>query len=171
MVNEVGAGYNRYEYPSWSQVLGWFIFVLCIIPIPLVYLVNYIKEYRSIEVKEIVRRREKEEKRSIVPFLFSRFRSIRRRVTVCTRRRIMRRNRDFSRQSRKTIRLDSIGDQRKQPIITVDTLICELRRRPCRPSTNIPYRRRTDSSTNNFKMIWTICERRDSERVSILHSR
>jgi len=53
MENEASAGYEKYTYPPWSQILGWFIFILCIIPIPLVYLVNYIKEYRKIEVKEL----------------------------------------------------------------------------------------------------------------------
>ena len=54
MKNGSGGGFPAYEYPQWSTILGWFIFVGCIIPIPLVYLVNYIKEYRAIEVKEIV---------------------------------------------------------------------------------------------------------------------
>lgn len=65
MENEAAAGYEKYTYPSWSQILGWFIFILCIIPIPLVYLVNYIREYRKIEVKELVRiEKKRKEKKS-----------------------------------------------------------------------------------------------------------
>ncbi|CAM4833277.1 unnamed protein product [Rotaria magnacalcarata] len=39
-----GGGFPDYIFPRWSTILGWFIFVFCIIPIPLVFLVNYIKE-------------------------------------------------------------------------------------------------------------------------------
>ena len=47
MSNGAGGGFPAYEYPQWSSVLGWFIFAACILPIPLVYLINYIKEFRS----------------------------------------------------------------------------------------------------------------------------
>ena len=58
MENGAGAGYEAYIYPQWSTILGWFIFVLCIIPIPSVYLINYIKEYRTINVKELVNKKK-----------------------------------------------------------------------------------------------------------------
>ena len=43
--NNAGGGFAAYVYPQWSTIAGWFIFVFCIIPIPLVYLINYIREY------------------------------------------------------------------------------------------------------------------------------
>ncbi|CAF3041340.1 unnamed protein product [Rotaria socialis] len=43
-----GGGFPEYIFPRWSTILGWFIFVFCIIPIPLVFLVNYIKECLSL---------------------------------------------------------------------------------------------------------------------------
>jgi len=54
---KIGAsgGYEAYQYPQSSTILGWFIFIACIIPIPLVYLVNYIKEYQAIRLLKIVR--------------------------------------------------------------------------------------------------------------------
>lgn len=47
--NTGGGGFDAYVYPEWSTILGWFIFSLCIIPIPLVYVVTYIREYRSLK--------------------------------------------------------------------------------------------------------------------------
>jgi hypothetical protein len=55
MKNKAGAGFPDYEYPQWSTIVGWFIFAACILPIPLVYIVNYIKEFRAIRLREIVR--------------------------------------------------------------------------------------------------------------------
>jgi len=55
MKNGASAGFEAYEYPRWSQVVGWLIFVGCIIPIPLVYLVNYIKEFQKIGLRQLVR--------------------------------------------------------------------------------------------------------------------
>ena len=55
MKNKAGAGFEDYAYPNWSTALGWLIFVCCIIPIPLVYLVNFIKEYNAIGTKRLVR--------------------------------------------------------------------------------------------------------------------
>ena len=55
MANEPSGGYEYYKYPEWSTALGWVIFVACIIPIPLFYLINYIKEYRELALKEKVR--------------------------------------------------------------------------------------------------------------------
>jgi hypothetical protein len=55
MANGAGGGFEAYVYPEWSTIVGWFIFVGCIIPIPLVYIVNYIKEYRAIVLGRIVR--------------------------------------------------------------------------------------------------------------------
>jgi hypothetical protein len=54
MSNGAGAGFDAYVYPEWSTIAGWLIFVGCIIPIPLVYIVNYIREYISAGRKEIV---------------------------------------------------------------------------------------------------------------------
>ena len=54
MENGPGAGFEAYVYPQWSTILGWFIFVACIIPIPLVYLVSYIHEYIAIGRRQVV---------------------------------------------------------------------------------------------------------------------
>ncbi|CAF4127459.1 unnamed protein product [Rotaria socialis] len=43
---DASGGFPPYEFPQWSTTLGWFIFVICIIPIPLVFLISYIQEYR-----------------------------------------------------------------------------------------------------------------------------
>jgi len=55
MKNAASAGFQEYQYPKWSTILGWFIFAACIISIPLFYVINYIKEYLAIGFKEIVR--------------------------------------------------------------------------------------------------------------------
>ncbi len=55
MENQANGGFEAYVYPKWSTIVGWFIFAGCIIPIPLVYIVNYIKEYQNIGLKDIVR--------------------------------------------------------------------------------------------------------------------
>ena len=55
MKNKAGGGFEEYTYPMWSTVLGWMIFLACVIPIPLVYIINYIKEYKALNVKYIVR--------------------------------------------------------------------------------------------------------------------
>ena len=54
MKNLASAGFEDYEYPKWSTAIGWLIFVACIIPIPLFYLVNYIREYRSLAAQDMV---------------------------------------------------------------------------------------------------------------------
>jgi len=48
MKSAAGSGYPEYIFPQWTNILGWFIFAFCLIPIPLVYLVNYIREYRAL---------------------------------------------------------------------------------------------------------------------------
>ncbi|MCC7159882.1 MAG: hypothetical protein IT281_10135 [Ignavibacteria bacterium] len=45
---DAAGGFPPYEFPQWSPTLGWFIFVICIIPIPLVFLISCIQEYRRI---------------------------------------------------------------------------------------------------------------------------
>ena len=40
---------NDYIYPSWSNYVGWLILIFSLLPIPLVYLINYLKEYRSMK--------------------------------------------------------------------------------------------------------------------------
>jgi hypothetical protein len=55
MKNSASAGYDAYEFPQWSTILGWFIFVACVLPIPLVYLVKYIKAFREMYLAKIVR--------------------------------------------------------------------------------------------------------------------
>jgi len=55
LINKAGGGFNEYIYPQWSTILGWFIFITCIIPIPVVFIINYIREYRSIDRKEVTR--------------------------------------------------------------------------------------------------------------------
>lgn len=47
------AGYETYVFPIGSTVCGWFIFVACIIPIPIVYIYSYVKEYKLIRAEEI----------------------------------------------------------------------------------------------------------------------
>ncbi|CAF3552794.1 unnamed protein product [Rotaria sp. Silwood1] len=56
MSNSAGAGYEAYIYPDWSMVVGWCIFVACIIPIPLVFIVNYIREYFALGQRGIIRK-------------------------------------------------------------------------------------------------------------------
>ncbi len=53
MSNNAGGGYKSYVYPEWSTIVGWFIFLICLIPIPLVYVITYIREYRSIDSDEV----------------------------------------------------------------------------------------------------------------------
>lgn len=55
MTNNESAGYEKYQFPEWSTIIGWFIFAGCVVPIPLVYVVNYIKEYRAIRFHQMVR--------------------------------------------------------------------------------------------------------------------
>ncbi|CAF1682399.1 unnamed protein product, partial [Adineta ricciae] len=55
MINKEGAGFEKYQYPQWSTILGWFIFIGCVIPIPLVYLVSYIKEYQRLGLQQIAK--------------------------------------------------------------------------------------------------------------------
>ncbi len=45
MSNNAGAGFDAYVYPKWSTIAGWCIFAACILPIPLVFIVNYFREY------------------------------------------------------------------------------------------------------------------------------
>lgn len=46
--NGAGGGFAAYVYPEWSNIAGWLIFALCIIPIPLVFIINYIREYMAL---------------------------------------------------------------------------------------------------------------------------
>jgi hypothetical protein len=43
--NNAGGGFDAYVYPDWSIIVGWCIFAGCIIPIPLVFIINYFREY------------------------------------------------------------------------------------------------------------------------------
>jgi hypothetical protein len=52
--NNPGGGFDGYVFPEWSTIVGWFIFIGCIIPIPLFYVINYIREYRSLDRREVV---------------------------------------------------------------------------------------------------------------------
>ncbi|CAF1258043.1 unnamed protein product [Rotaria sordida] len=45
---DAAGGFPHYEFPRWSTILGWFIFVCCILPIPIVFVISYIREYRKI---------------------------------------------------------------------------------------------------------------------------
>lgn len=54
--NNESAGFEKYQFPDWSTIIGWFIFVGCIIPIPLVYVIKYIEEFRAIYFHNKVRR-------------------------------------------------------------------------------------------------------------------
>ncbi|CAF3820160.1 unnamed protein product [Adineta steineri] len=53
MVNSAGAGFDEYIFPGWSTIAGWIIFIGCIIPIPLVYITNYFREYFTLRRREI----------------------------------------------------------------------------------------------------------------------
>ncbi|CAF4518695.1 unnamed protein product, partial [Rotaria sp. Silwood2] len=55
MSNSGGGGYESYVYPYWSAIVGWCIFVACIIPIPLVFIVNYIREYFRLGRRRTIR--------------------------------------------------------------------------------------------------------------------
>lgn len=121
MANNPSGGYDRYEYPQWSQILGWFIFVLCIIPIPLVYLINYIREYRLLGLKEIVRFSLWSRRKRSMKYLHQSFdvwssphRLIQRLVIVFMKEQIFKKNLDFSKQLRKIILLDLIGDRKDE---------------------------------------------------------
>lgn len=46
--DEATGGFDEYVYPKWSVILGWMIFVCCVIPVPLIFVLNYIREYRKI---------------------------------------------------------------------------------------------------------------------------
>ena len=51
--DDSGGGFDAYVFPQWSTILGWFMFAICVIPIPLVYIVTYIREYRSINDEKV----------------------------------------------------------------------------------------------------------------------
>jgi hypothetical protein len=53
--NKEGDGFAAYVFPQWSAILGWIIFVICIIPIPLFFLISYIQEYRRLPQDYLVR--------------------------------------------------------------------------------------------------------------------
>lgn len=44
--NNAGGGFDAYVYPRWSTIVGWFIFVGCIISILLVFIINYMSVVR-----------------------------------------------------------------------------------------------------------------------------
>lgn len=48
MKSSAGSGYPEYIFPQWTIIVGWIIFAVCLIPIPLFFLVNYIREYRAL---------------------------------------------------------------------------------------------------------------------------
>lgn len=52
--DKASAGFPDYEYPVWSTVLGWLIFTSCVIPIPLVFIISYIREYRLLAAQRRV---------------------------------------------------------------------------------------------------------------------
>ena len=98
MSNGVGGGYDAYVYPSWSQILGWIIFASCIIPIPLVYLIKYIEEYRRLGIKEIVRTIQLEKRFSFLLKSFSPPKSIQEVDIVFMKKLIIWRNLDIYNQ-------------------------------------------------------------------------
>ncbi|CAF1230667.1 unnamed protein product [Adineta steineri] len=51
---EAGGGFEAYEFPTWSTVLGWLIFVVCVIPIPLVFIISYIQQYRRLAAERLI---------------------------------------------------------------------------------------------------------------------
>lgn len=54
MKYKASAGYDDYTFPEWSAILGWIIFALSILPIPLYYFVIYIREFRGINSEKMV---------------------------------------------------------------------------------------------------------------------
>jgi len=55
LVDKASGGFAEYVYPRWSTILGWFIFAFCILPIPLVFVISYIKQYRKIAAQKYSR--------------------------------------------------------------------------------------------------------------------
>ena len=53
--DKASAGFPDYDYPVWSTVLGWLIFASCVIPIPLFFIISYIREYRILAAQKRVR--------------------------------------------------------------------------------------------------------------------
>jgi hypothetical protein len=54
LVDKAAAGFAEYEYPRWSTILGWFIFVICILPVPLFFVISYIQQYRRLAAQRWV---------------------------------------------------------------------------------------------------------------------
>jgi hypothetical protein len=52
--NEASGGFPAYEYPRWSIILGWCIFAICILPIPLIFVIRYIQQYRKLAAERSV---------------------------------------------------------------------------------------------------------------------
>ncbi len=52
--NGASGGFDAYVFPEWSTILGWIICVVSIIPIPLVFIVNYYREYVALNHKDTV---------------------------------------------------------------------------------------------------------------------
>lgn len=54
LTNEPSAGFARYVFPTWSVALGWIIFLVGVLPIPIFYIYSYIREYRRLPSSAIV---------------------------------------------------------------------------------------------------------------------
>jgi hypothetical protein len=54
LTEKAAAGFDEYVYPKWSAVLGWMIFACCVMPIPLYFIFNYIREYRQLSATSSV---------------------------------------------------------------------------------------------------------------------
>jgi hypothetical protein len=52
--NDAGGGFPEYEYPRWSTILGWFIFAICVLPIPLIFVIRYIQQYKKLAAERLV---------------------------------------------------------------------------------------------------------------------
>lgn len=52
--NQAAAGFDAYRFPTWSIALGWFIFVVCILPMPLCYILTYVQGYRKLAAARMV---------------------------------------------------------------------------------------------------------------------
>ena len=55
LTNAAGGGFDAYTFPRWSTILGWIIFVVCILPIPLFFLISYIQQYQRLPLDTVVR--------------------------------------------------------------------------------------------------------------------
>ena len=47
------SSYDNYDFPQWTLGVGWTIFIICIIPMPVYYLYQYIQSYHYVRTNPI----------------------------------------------------------------------------------------------------------------------